>query len=356
MGQGNPFVGACIVQCCHLENCDNLEVTYRETGWTMEANPTLDQLQVFLSVAETGSFSAASRALNRAQSVVSYTIANLEAQLEVTLFERNGVRQPKLTDEGAAMLEHARRIVAGLQDLRARAKGLKQGLEAEVSLAISTMVPAEAVVDALRDFRVQFPTVTLNLSVGELGMVMDMVLSRKAGIGIGGAMFHQDDGLVIDKVGHSFMVPVAAADHPLVLLNRPLTLADVREEVQLVVTDASGLTKGKDFNVLSYKKWRVSDIATKYQLIKGGLGWGGLPVSVVRNDIINGSLKALELDSYEGGEYPLYALHKADSPCGPAAKWLVEAFQHRLSQCPNHDGFLSRMTQARESGLKDAAE
>ncbi len=322
----------------------------------MEANPTLDQLQVFLAVAETGSFSAASRALNRAQSVVSYTIANLESQLEVTLFERNGVRQPKLTEEGAAMLEHARRIVAGLQELRARAKGLKQGLEAEVSLAISTMVPAEAMVEVLRDFRVQFPTVTLNLNVGELGMVMEMVQSRKAGIGIGGAMFHQDDGLVIDKVGHSFMVPVAASDHPLVRLNRPLTLADVREEVQLVVTDASGLTKGKDFNVLSYKKWRVSDIATKYQLIKGGLGWGGLPASVVRNDIINGVLKALDLDAYEGGEYPLYALRKADTPCGPAAKWLVDEFQQRLSQCSNHKNFLSDFGPDQNHTMRDAAE
>lgn len=138
----------------------------------MDANPTLDQLQVFLTVAETGSFSAASRALNRAQSVVSYTIANLEAQLEVTLFERGGVRQPKLTDEGRAMLEDARRIVAGLQEMRARAKGLKQGLEAELSVAISTMVPAEAVVAVLRDFREQFPTVTLSLNVGELGMVI----------------------------------------------------------------------------------------------------------------------------------------------------------------------------------------
>ncbi|QCI98154.1 LysR family transcriptional regulator [Agrobacterium larrymoorei] len=317
----------------------------------MDANPTLDQLQVFLTVAETGSFSAASRSLNRAQSVVSYTIANLEAQLEVSLFERSG-RQPKLTDEGRAMLEDARRIVAGLQEMRARAKGLKQGLEAEVALALSTMVPAEAVVAVLRQFREVFPTVTLNLNVGELGMVMEMVLSRKASIGIGGAMFHQDDGLVIEKVGHSFMVPVVAADHPLAKIDRPLTLADVREEVQLVVTDTSGLTKGRDFNVLSYKKWRVSDIATKYQLIKGGLGWGGLPASLVRNDIMNGALKALTLDAYEGGEYPLYALRKADTPAGPAAQWLVDAFHQRLAECPNKN-FLSF---AVAGEMQDAAE
>ncbi len=318
----------------------------------MDANPTLDQLQVFLTVAETGSFSAASRSLNRAQSVVSYTIANLEAQLEVSLFERSG-RQPKLTDEGRAMLEDARRIVAGLQEMRARVKGLKQGLEAEVSLALSTIVPSHVVVRVLREFRDAFPTVTLNLNVGELGVVMDMVLSREAAIGIGGAMFHQDDGLVIEKIGHSSMVPVAASDHPLAELNRPLTLADVREEVQLVVTDRSGLTKGRDFNVLSYKKWRVSDIATKYQLIKGGLGWGGLPASLVRNDVINGSLKILKVDAYEVGEYPLYSLRKADTPAGPATQWLIDSFHQQLSRCPQNKSVLEELHPV---PVKDAAE
>ncbi|MFK0383257.1 MULTISPECIES: LysR family transcriptional regulator [Rhizobium/Agrobacterium group] len=322
----------------------------------MDANPTLDQLQVFLTVAETGSFSAASRALNRAQSVVSYTIANLEAQLEVTLFERNGVRQPRLTDEGRAMLEDARRIVAGLQEMRARAKGLKQGLEAELSVAISTMVPAEAVVAVLRDFRRQFPTIGLSLNVGELGMVMDMVLSRKADIGIGGALLRQDDELVTEKIGHSFLLPVIAADHPLAQIERPLVLADVREEVQLVVTDASGLTKGRDFNVLSYKTWKVSDIATKYQLIKGGLGWGGLPASLVRNDLVNGGLKVLDLDAYEQGEYPLFALRRLDTPAGPAGTWLMEAFQTRLSQCPNQKNFHDLIEAGTDKKLKVAAE
>ncbi len=322
----------------------------------MDANPTLDQLQVFLTVAETGSFSAASRALNRAQSVVSYTIANPETQLEVRLFERNGVRQPRLTDEGRAMLEDARRIVAGLQEMRARAKGLKQGLEAEISIAISTMVPAEAVVAVLRDFREHFPTVALSLNVGELGMVMDMVLSRKAGIGIGGALMRQDDDLVVEKIGHSFMLPVVAADHSLALIERPLGLGDVREEVQLVVTDASGITKGRDFNVLSYKTWRVSDIATKYQLIKGGLGWGGLPASLVHSDLTNGSLKVLDLEAYEQGEYPLFALRRVDTPAGPAGQWLATAFQQRLSACPSQKDFTGLLARTRHKPLSVAAE
>ncbi|MBB3352248.1 DNA-binding transcriptional LysR family regulator [Rhizobium sp. BK049] len=322
----------------------------------MLPNPTLDQLQVFLTVAETGSFSAASRALNRAQSVISYTIANLEAQLEVPLFERSGARQPKLTEAGKAMLEDARRILGDLQVMRARVKSLREGLEAEVSVAISVMVPSRAVVDVLHEFRERFPTVSLNLNVGELGMVMDLILTGKVTIGIGGAVLKQDDSLITERIGHSFMLPVAAPNHPLAQISRPLTLGDVREEVQLVVSDASGRTKGRDFNVLSYKTWRVSDIATKHQLIKAGLGWGGLPASILHDDLRSGALVHLDLDAYEQGEYAIYSMRQLANPPGPAAAWMIEAFRTRLSFCPNQADFHAQMAELRDTVSPLAAE
>ncbi len=305
----------------------------------MDANPTLDQLQVFLAVAETGSFTAASRQMNRAQSVISYTIGNLEAQLEVSLFERNGSRQTKLTEAGKALLADSRRIVSDLQVMRARAKAFKQGMEAEVSLAISNMVPTDAIVETLAEFGSLYPAVSLSLNSGELGMVMDMVLSGKASVGVGGALLKPEDALTVQKIGHSYMVPVAAADHPLARLERPLMRSDVREEVQLVVTDASGITHGRNFNVLSYKIWRVSDIATKHQLIRGGLGWGGLPAAVVREDLASGRLRALDIDAYETSEYPIYAIRRIASPPGPATQWLIDSLADKLSRCPSRDNF-----------------
>lgn len=322
----------------------------------MLPNPTLDQLQVFLTVAESGSFSAASRALNRAQSVISYTIANLEAQLEMPLFERSGSRQPKLTDAGRVMLEDARRIVSDVQVMRARVKGLKTGLEAEVAVAISVMVPTQATVDVLREFRDRFPYVSLRLDTGELGSMMELVTSGKSTIGIGGSVVKQDDALVIERIGHSFMMPVAAPSHPLAQMGRPLTLTDVREEVQLVVTDSSNLTNGKDFNVLSYKIWRVSDIATKHQLIRGGLGWGGLPAAFIMEDLQKGRLVPLALDAYDQSEYPIYAVHKVANPPGPAAAWMIEAFRSRLSQCPNHADFKAAVEMFHPGDTRLAAE
>ncbi|MDH4441848.1 MAG: LysR family transcriptional regulator [Rhizobium sp.] len=300
----------------------------------MDANPTLDQLQVFLVVADTGSFSAAARQLNRAQSVVSYTIGNLESQLGTSLFERTSARQPRLTEAGRAMLTDARRIVADLQVMRAKAKGMRQGLEAEISVAISVMVPTEAMLKVLRDFQRQFPSVSLRLEVGELGRIMELVMTGKATIGIGGALMRQDDALTIERIGHNFLLPVAAVHHPLASLGRPLTLQDVREETQIVVSDASDLTMGRDFNVLSYKTWRVSDMATKHQLIRGGLGWGGLPASVSSDELATGRLVQLDLSAYEQGSYNLYAIRKTDMPPGPAATWLIESFRSVLSNCP----------------------
>ncbi|MBV8237346.1 MAG: LysR family transcriptional regulator, partial [Sphingomonas sp.] len=98
--------------------------------------PTFDQLRIFLAIVDTGSFAAAGRKLNRAVSVISYGIGNLEAQLGLTLFEREGTRKPRLTLAGRAVLAEARSVALGIDGLRAKVKGLLEGLEAEVDLAV----------------------------------------------------------------------------------------------------------------------------------------------------------------------------------------------------------------------------
>ena len=74
---------------------------------------TLDQLRTFIAVVDEGSFSAAARRLRGAQSVVSQTMASLEAQLGVTLFDRRG-RLPALTEQGRALIAEARPGEAGV--------------------------------------------------------------------------------------------------------------------------------------------------------------------------------------------------------------------------------------------------
>src|SRR3984885_7074207 len=96
---------------------------------------SLDQLRTFIAAADAGSFSAAARRLNRAQSAVSQTISGLEARLRVNLFDRTG-RYPLLTEQGRQILIDARTVAAGIDQLKARAKGMAGGREAELSVAV----------------------------------------------------------------------------------------------------------------------------------------------------------------------------------------------------------------------------
>src|SRR5258708_6656905 len=113
---------------------------------------TLDQIRTFIAAAEQGSFSAAGRKLRRAQPVVSQTLANLEGQLGVILFDRRA-RYPTLTDDGRALLQNARAVADEMDGFKARAKTLREGLEPELSLSIDVMYPMGELIDAVGNFR-----------------------------------------------------------------------------------------------------------------------------------------------------------------------------------------------------------
>src|SRR5258705_11116449 len=125
---------------------------------------TLDQLRTFIAAAEQGSFSAAGRKLRRAQSVVSQTLANLEGQLGVTLFDRR-TRSPTLTEDGRALLQNARAVGDQMDGFKARAKTLREGLDPELSLSIDVMYPIGELIEVVAKFRVTFRHTPLRLFV-----------------------------------------------------------------------------------------------------------------------------------------------------------------------------------------------
>src|SRR6187549_1545736 len=110
---------------------------------------TIDQLRVFRQVAETGSFSAAARAMHRAQSAITYAVQKLEDQVGADLFDRSGYR-PVLSDAGRALLPRATRILDELAAFGAQARGIAGGLEPELALAVDSMYPMPQLVRALR--------------------------------------------------------------------------------------------------------------------------------------------------------------------------------------------------------------
>jgi DNA-binding transcriptional LysR family regulator len=293
---------------------------------------SLDQLRVFIAAADEGSFSAAGRKLKRAQSVVSQTIANLEAQIGVKLFQRDS-RTPVLSDAGYALLAEARAVAGGMDLFKARAKGLSGGLEPELSVVVDVMFPIKALTCAVVAFQAEFPTTPLRLYVEALGAVVQPVLDGRCAFGIMGSLPNTPGEFTRERLLSIRMALVVAPHHPLASYEGPIPTPALSGHIQLVLTDRSELSAGRDFGVFSPRTWRLADLGAKHAFLRAGLGWGGMPVETVAADLVDGTLVEIQLEESQAFDLgmPMSAAYRTESPPGPAGRWLVD----RLKQGPH---------------------
>lgn len=285
---------------------------------------SLDQLRTFVAAADTGSFSAAGRQLGRAQSVVSQTVANLESLIGVTLFDRSA-RFPVLTKQGRALLEQARVITGAIDQFKARARGLSDGLEPELSVVINVLFPTRVLTEAVAGFQTRFPDTSLRISVEGLGAVLELVLDGTCSFGIRGPIGGAHPDLSSEYLLQVDYQMVAAPSHPLAHHRGPISSKTLRQYVQLVLSDRSKLTEDKDFRVFAPKTWRLYDLGAKHALLKAGLGWGGMPVEVIRDDLDRGLLVPIEIaDMTIASTITMSAIYRTDAPPGPAGRGLIE--------------------------------
>ncbi|MBY0380610.1 MAG: LysR family transcriptional regulator [Xanthobacteraceae bacterium] len=293
---------------------------------------SLDQLRSFIAAVDEGSFSAAARRLNRAQSVVSELISSLEDQIGIELFDRSG-RYPKLTGEGTVLLADARSVVSGVDFMKARAKGIASGLEAELSVVMDVFFPIEAMTEAAKTFREIFPKTPLRLYVEALGAAYQPVLDGRTSLGIVGSLPIMPELLISERLTGVSFVMVAAHSHPLAAFRGPIPRSELSRHVQLVLTDRSSLSEGREFGVMSPQTWRLADLFAKHAFLLNGLGWGGMPRHVIKRDLDEGRLVELSVEDSPSGDLilPMHAVYLASSQPGPAGRWLIE----RLKLCPS---------------------
>lgn len=289
---------------------------------------TLDQLRMLVAIADAGSFTAAARRVQRAQSAVSHAIATLEQHLGVSLFDRS-LRTPRLTEIGQAVVADARLAIARMDGLKARARGLAQGIEPDIAIAVTVLYPAAPLLDVLDRFHATFPRVGLELFIEEIGGAGVMVEERRSVLGIVGTPSLQrvdPASFITHAIGGVDIVAVAARDHALSGIARKLTETDLAEHRQLVPV---GRTRSTYAHTLVREVWRVTDPVLRREMILRGQGWGTLPLPLVAADIASGRLVRLDLAvrAEELMRIGLFVIHRADTPLGPAARWLLDAFQ-----------------------------
>lgn len=294
--------------------------------------PTPESLQAFVLAAELGSFSAAARRLNKAQSAVSTAIANLEIDTGLQLFDRTP-RSPVLTAEGRALLPHANGILLGTREFMAKAGSMAEGTEDRLHLVIEQGITPDPLYAILGAFDAVFPMVSLEiLSVGS-GEIAALLKAGRADLGM---MIEQEsypEGFQFRGVGHSTILPVCAPDHPLAEIEHP-GFTDLRQHRQIVLRGRYRAPQALTDEVKSANTWRVDNPDLIVALVLQGLGWAELPRPSVDRHLADGSLKRMacafqQSDEQEG----IDVVWTEQRALGRAGQW----FRDRLLAVPQSD-------------------
>ncbi len=172
----------------------------------------LKQLEVFLAVVETGSFSKASAATFITQSTVSQHISSLEAEFELKLLDRTG-KAVLPTEAGKLLLAYARQIVSKAKEAPLAMKRFR-GLEASTILKIgASNIPGNYLIPAvLPIFTQRCPTVSVTVREGDSRETFERLKREEIEVGIIGTLF-EDKNTIFHRLGPDKIVLVVKNDH-----------------------------------------------------------------------------------------------------------------------------------------------
>lgn len=282
------------------------------------------QLLALDAIVSTGTFRGAADRLNKSQSAVSHMIRQLEDELDLKLLSRDAYR-PTLTAEGRVFYREASRVLTQMRELGATAARLRAREEPEFRLAVSATLPLEVLLPMLADLGRTFPATHLRLSTEMMGGPIARLIEGKADLAIATL-----DGVPLDLVETRplsvvMIRPVASRELAERLGPDPLSLSAMQAIPQIVVSGTAGPEDDQSRDLLpGGRRWTVSDFAAKKQVILSGLGWGGMPDHLIRQDIADGTLVPIAVDGFPPRRSELFALRRRDAASGPVAAALWE--------------------------------
>lgn len=276
-----------------------------------------ESLEAFVQTVESGSFSAAARALRKSQSTISSAVANLEADLGFTLFNREA-RQPVLTEQGRRALLQVQEILAASAKLDELAVRLAGEVELRLSMAISDFWQADHHESLLRRFAARYPSIEFECMIAEDADVIDLLQTGRAHVGVVRVQPKLPQDIATSRLQvQAQMAIYIHQQHPLAQ-QRHVTQSQLDAERQLRLNTWLQNPPERPGGAV----WSAPSYLLLLEMAEQGFGWSILPRwlvtqfghQVLTELPVNGWPQSIAVD----------AVWSKRSPPGPAGLWMID--------------------------------
>lgn len=258
----------------------------------------ISQINAFLAVAELQSFTLAAERLHITQPAVSKRIRQLEEQMQTSLFDRIG-KTSILTPSGQSLLPHAERILLELKTYQEALAHDANKPSGKLSLATSHHVGLHRLPQVLRDFKIEYPEVDLDLHFMDSEDACVAIANNELEIAIVTLPENPDDRLHLEPVWIDVLQVVLAPDHaladaPLIdreaLLAYPAILPSMGTFTRRIINSYFATSKESMKIILE-----TNYLETIKVMVSANLGWSMLPISMLDHTLIGKPLSDLDI-------------------------------------------------------------
>jgi DNA-binding transcriptional LysR family regulator len=268
----------------------------------------LSQITAFLTIAELESFSLAAERLHISQPAVSKRIRQLEQSMKTSLFDRIGKRSI-LTPNGLAFLPHAERILHEVKNYRSSLDGQNGEPSGSLTLATSHHIGLHRLPQILRDFKIKYPQVDLDLHFMDSEDACVAIANNEIELAIVTLPENADTKLNLETIWIDTLQIVLAPDHPLAnddhidqlkLLDFPAILPSMGTFTRRIINNYFSTNKDQIKIILE-----TNYLETIKVMVSANLGWSMLPASMLDNTVIgkplnNSGMHGLEIQRVLG--------------------------------------------------------
>ncbi len=290
---------------------------------------TSENVKVFLAVLDHGSFSAAARVLKRVPSAISMTIGQLEAELDLKLFDRVG-REPVATPMARALEPRARLVARHLTQLKVHALELHQGVERRLSIVIAPELLTTPWSEPLKTLANEFSSMEVEILFAPQTEAMHLLREGQVQLALVFERAIMDEREAFQEFGSEVLVAVISPDHPIYQAKQQCFKQDDLMDVRQILVASRNVGEGDLRFVLSRQLWHTDSHLAALNMVQAGLGWAHLPKTLVAPLIASGTLAAIEFEHFSN-EQKLWVdvVWLKDKPLGRGAKRYIELMRQR---------------------------